>query len=103
MFGRISLLEGAPRQIFLMGLVFHADAARRTQEIEIAVELMQILMAGQRPEALAALHLRPGERILAAQSREGVMWCTLQEGIVIREIGITVICRGKGGHLAFPD
>ncbi len=87
----IGFLKGAARQIFLIGLVFHANAARGAQKFRIAVEIPDVLVAGDRPETFTIGIIAPGHRVFAAQAGKGIVGRTIDETVMTGQIGMAVI------------
>ena len=95
-FRRISLLKGASRQIFLVGLVLDPDPLRRAEDIRRAVGGEDIGVARYRPEAAHAVgRFGPGHRILAAKPLECLVRNTVGIAVMVTDIEEPVINHGR--------
>src|SRR5690606_20880815 len=72
------------------------------QQVRLAVQLQDVGVAGDRPEAHTLRVFGPAHRILAAQAREGVVRRAVQEGIVAGKVGETVVGGGPDRHAPLP-
>ena len=95
-FRRVSLLKGASRQIFLVGLVLDPDPLRRAEDIRGTVGGEDIGVARYRPEAAHAVgRFGPGHRILAAKPLECLVRNTVGIAVMVTDIEEPVINHGR--------
>ena len=98
MIGTVGFLKGASGEVFFVGLVLHPDAARRGQQIGLAVQLQNIGLTRDGPKALAIGVVGPGHRIFAAQTGERVERGAVQKRIMAGQIGVAIVIGGPDRH-----
>ena len=72
----------------------HPDAALASEQVGLTVQHQNIAIATDRPERLARDPFRPVQRIVAAQSGQGVVWWAVHEHIT------AALGRGPVGHVS---
>ena len=89
MLRRVVLEHVAPGLEVVAVHLFERDALRAGERVDVAADVQQIVVAGDRPEALAAVVLRPpAHRVGVAQPLERGVRDAADVGVGIGDVGI---------------